>query len=291
VHPDKTSEIRQCAAVGAIYPRVKALEAICTPSCMKAVLEHIQAKKTELDRSAMVLAFGESFVTGQVDQANADKENQIHMVVDKSTRIVVAGEVDEQQVATKSSPVASERKVMTALHENRTVTFRRASFFSESECESDSDSAAADTNCSCVDYLNFHCISTQSGTALPAPSSPTTSEASASTTLPDILSFFSTSFSSSVDLADAHSGSKAVTAAEVVVDPSLSPKSSRSVMGEINGKEKANVIETAVAYSAADNSTKVVVAGGVDDRQVLTKTPERKVRTVAHSTVLYYALL
>lgn len=129
MHPDKTSEIRQCAAVGAIYPRVKALEAICTPSCMKAVLEHIQAKKTELDRSAMVLAFGESFVTGQVDQANADKENLIHMVVDKSTRVVVAGEVDEQQVATKSSPVASERKVMTALHENRAITFRRASFF------------------------------------------------------------------------------------------------------------------------------------------------------------------
>ena len=129
MHPDKTSEIRQCAAVGAIYPRVKALEAICTPSCMKAVLEHIQAKKTELDRSAMVLAFGESFVTGQVDQAHADKENLIHMVVDKSTRVVVAGEVDEQQVATKSSPVASERKVMTALHENRAITFRRASFF------------------------------------------------------------------------------------------------------------------------------------------------------------------
>ena len=57
-------------------------------------------------------------------------------------------------------------------------------------------------------------------------------------------------------------------------------------MGEISGKEKANIIET-----AADKSTKMVVAGGVDDRQVLTKTPERKVRTVAHSTVLYYALL
>jgi hypothetical protein len=134
---------------------------------------------------------------------------------------------------------------------------------------------------------------------LSTPASPNASEVSAPTSFPDILSFFSTSFSSSVDPADAHSGSKAVTAAEVVVDPSLSPKSSRSVMGEINGKEKANVIETAVAYSAADNSTKVVVAGGVDDRQVLTKTPERKVRTVVRCcvvyvlcfTVLYYALL
>jgi hypothetical protein len=116
VHPDKSSEIRQCAAVGAIYPRVKALEAICTPSCMKAVLEHIQAKKTALDRSAMVLAFGESFVTGQVERAKSDKENVVQTLVDKSTRAVVAGEV-EQQVATKSSPVASGRKVMTALHE------------------------------------------------------------------------------------------------------------------------------------------------------------------------------
>ena len=52
-------------------------------------------------------------------------------------------------------------------------------------------------------------------------------------------------------------------------------------MGEISGKEKANIIET-----AADKSTKIVVAGGVDDRQVLTKTPERKVRTVVHCTVV-----
>ena len=109
---------------------------------------------------------------------------------------------------------------------------------------------------------------------LPTPASPSASDVSAPTSFPDILSFFSTGFSSSVDPADAHSGSKAVTAAEVVVDPSLSPKSSRSVMGEI-------IIET-----AADKSTKIVVAGGVDDRQVLTKTPERKVRTVVHCAVV-----
>jgi hypothetical protein len=137
VHPDKSSEIRQCAAVGAIYPRVKALETICTPSCMKAVLEHIQAKKTVLDRSAMVLAFGESFVTGQVERAKTEKKNVEQAVLDKSTRVVVAGEVDVQQVATRISPVASGRKVMTALHEKSYRPLSLRDSFSGSAADTD----------------------------------------------------------------------------------------------------------------------------------------------------------
>jgi hypothetical protein len=107
------------------------------------------------------------------------------------------------------------------------------------------------------------------------------------------MSYFSTSYSTSVDPADAHtgsgsgSGSKGVTAVEVGegagvgvgVEAGQSPKSSRSVMGEISSKEKANIIETAAAFSAADKSTKIVVADDVDLQQVLSKTPERKVRT------------
>jgi hypothetical protein len=105
------------------------------------------------------------------------------------------------------------------------------------------------------------------------------------------MSYFSTSYSTSVDPADAHtgsgsgSGSKGITAVEVGegagvgVEAGQSPKSSRSVMGEISSKEKANIIETAAARSAADKPTKIVVADDVDLQQVLCKTPERKVRT------------
>jgi hypothetical protein len=129
--------------------------------------------------------------------------------------------------------------------------------------------------------------------------SPSSSDTSAPTSFPDILSYFSSSYSTSVDPADAHSGSgsgsgsgsKGVTAVEVGVgvgvgvEGSQSPKSSRSVMGEISGKEKANIIETAVPYSAADKSTKIVVADDANVQQVLTKTPERKVRTALYCIV------
>lgn len=110
VHPEKTSEIRDCPAVAAIYPRVKALEIICTHSSMRVVLEHIQAKKAVLDRSAMVSTFGENFVIEHVERAKTN-EKMIQTAADKSTRVVVAVDVDEEQVPTKQQRVASERKV------------------------------------------------------------------------------------------------------------------------------------------------------------------------------------
>lgn len=65
LHSEKAGDIRKCSAVTSIYPRVKALEVICTQTSIKTVLEHIRGRKRELDTDALIMIFGESFLAEQ----------------------------------------------------------------------------------------------------------------------------------------------------------------------------------------------------------------------------------
>ena len=138
LHSEKAAEIRKCSAVTSIYPRVKALEVICTQTSIKTVLEHIRGRKRVLDADALVMIFGEAFVTEQglqedpamkVLPAAVEKVMDIAVKADVSPRKDSPGRaeiifIDEEIAAPIATmPVASvNKKVTTASISNSSIS-------------------------------------------------------------------------------------------------------------------------------------------------------------------------
>ena len=128
LHSEKAAEIRKCSAVTSIYPRVKALEVICTQTSIKTVLEHIRGRKRLLDTEALVMIFGEAFVTEQGLQEDPTIKI-LPAAVDKEIIIAAKPDVsplkditDRAEIIFIDEEIAAPIKTMPAASGNKKVT-------------------------------------------------------------------------------------------------------------------------------------------------------------------------
>ena len=98
IHTSRANQIVDCNSVMNVYPRMKELEFICDSADMKVPLDHIEAKKSELSKEAVRIAFGEAFL----------QEYEVTVVSDVTTGNIKSaeGESNEFYSITEFSDIA-----------------------------------------------------------------------------------------------------------------------------------------------------------------------------------------